>query len=196
MRIAIDLNDVVRDFSNNFLRYYCEGYDHTFNPDNFEFWTNDFKVLFPFKTDNAYYKFIYDDYAFELFGKCETCGRKLTTDLSVWMEEIQNIETDEPIEVIFVSPNEYGQSVGYSYFFISKLGPKVREVYFPIVELDVWNKCDVLITANPTLINNKPEGKKCVKINTEYNEESDADFSYRDFSKFLTDINNTKKLFD
>ena len=67
MKIAIDLNDVVRDFSNNFLKYYCEGYDHTFNPNGFEFWTNDMKTLFPFKNDRAYHRFIYDDFAFELY---------------------------------------------------------------------------------------------------------------------------------
>ena len=31
MKIAIDLNDVVRDFSNNFVKYYIEGYDHKFD---------------------------------------------------------------------------------------------------------------------------------------------------------------------
>lgn len=195
MKIAIDLNDVVRDFSNNFLKYYCEGYDHTFNPDGFEFWTNDMKVLFPFKTDSAYNRFVYDDFAFELFGKCETCGRSLTTDLSVWLREIGNIETDEKIEVMFVSTMEYGASIGYSYFFISKLGPEIREVYFPLNSLDVWDKCDVLITANPQLLENKPVGKKSVKIKTEYNDECDSDFEYRSLSKFCQDINNTEKLF-
>ena len=196
MKIAIDLNDVIRDYSNNFLKYYCEGYDHTFNPDNVEFWTNDMSAVFPFQNDRAYHRFVYDSYAFELFGKCETCGRSLTTDISIWMEEIKNIDTDEPIDVMIVSTGEYGASVGYSYFFISKLGPKVREVYFPVNQLDVWNRCDVLITANPLLIENKPEGKKCVKIKTDYNKDVDADFTYRDLSKFLTDIDNTKKLLD
>ena len=41
MKIAIDLNDVVRDFSNNFVRYYIEGYDHKFDLTDFEFWSHD-----------------------------------------------------------------------------------------------------------------------------------------------------------
>lgn len=196
MKIAIDLNDVVRDFSNNFLKYYCEGYDHTFNPEGFEFWTDNYNILFAFKNDNAYNRFVYDDYAFELFGKCETCSRSLTADLSVWMGEIKNIDVDEPIDVMFVSSREYGESIGYSYFFISKLGPEIREVYFPIESLSIWDRCDVLITANPYLLENKPEGKKSVKIKTEYNEESPSDFSYTSFSKFLKNINNTEKLLD
>ena len=194
MKIAIELNDVIRDFSNNFLRYYCEGYDHTFNPNGFEFWSNDMKVLFPFKTDNAYNRFVYNDYAFELFGKCETCGRGITKDLAVWLNEIKNIDTDEKIEIMFVSTMEYGASIGYTYFFISKLGTEIREVYFPVNSIDIWDRCDILITANPYLLDNKPEGKKSIKIRTEYNTESKSDFDYRDFSKFCEDINNTEKL--
>ena len=196
MKIAIDLNDVVRDFSNNFLKYYCEGYDHTFNPNGFEFWTNDMKTLFPFKNDRAYHRFIYDDFAFELYGKCETCGRNLTKDLAVWVNEIQNIETDEEIEVLFVSPMEYGASIGYSYFFISKLGPDIRKVYFPKDSMKVWDECDVLITANQDFLSNKPEGKKTIKIKADYNTENEADYTFSSLSKFLTDIHNTEKLLD
>ena len=39
MKIAIDLNDVVRDYSNNFVRYYLEGYNREFDLSEFEFWT-------------------------------------------------------------------------------------------------------------------------------------------------------------
>ena len=47
MKIAIDINDVVRDFSNNFVRYYIEGYDHKFDLTDFEFWSNDLSSVFP-----------------------------------------------------------------------------------------------------------------------------------------------------
>ena len=58
MKIAIDLNDVVRDFSNNFLRYYIERYNHEFDLDEFEFWTNRLNEVFPFNSENAYYNFM------------------------------------------------------------------------------------------------------------------------------------------
>jgi hypothetical protein len=196
MKIAIDLNDVLRDYSNNFLRYYCEGYDHTFNPDGLEFWTNDMQLLFEFKNDASYNRCVYEDFSCELCGKCDTCGRSVTKDFSVWMDEIKDIDTDEPIEVMIVSTKEFGQSIGYSLFFISKLGPKVREFYFPVNSMDIWDRCDVLITANPELIDNKPEGKKVIKIRTEYNTENKADYDYRDISQFMSEINNTEKLLD
>ena len=60
MKIAIDLNDVVRDFSNNFVRYYIEGYDHKFDLTDFEFWSHDLSAVFPFKSQKAYHNFIYN----------------------------------------------------------------------------------------------------------------------------------------
>ena len=65
MKIAIDLNDVIRDFSNNFLRYYIERYNHEFDLDEFEFWTNRLGDIFPFNSEAAYHNFLYNDFAFE-----------------------------------------------------------------------------------------------------------------------------------
>ena len=195
MKIAIDLNDVVRDFSNNFVRYYIEGYDHEYDLTDFEFWSNDLSVVFPFKSKQSYYNFVYNDYAFELYGKCDVCTRKLETELNDWTEKtLKDIDVDESIEVIFVSPKEYGLSIGNTYFFLSKIGTKVREVYFPTDSITVWDKCDVLITANPELLETKPEGKVSIKIKTEYNQESSADYAFKDLSTFLTNNEITENL--
>lgn len=195
MKIAIDLNDVVRDYSNNFVRYYIEGYDHTFDLSDFEFWSNDLSAVFPFKSDRSYQNFIYNDYAYELYGKCDVCTRNLGAELNDWTEKtIKEIDTDEEINVMFVSPMEYGLSIGYTYFFISKLGTKVREVYLPTDSSTIWDKCDVLITANPSLLSSKPEGKKSIKINTDYNKEVAADYSYKNLSTFLAASENIEKL--
>lgn len=195
MRIAIDINDVVRDFSNNFVRYYLEGYNREFDLSDFEFWTNDYTALFPFKSKQSYNNFVYNDYAFELFGKCGTCYRGLEQELNTWTEQtIKDIDTEEPIDIIFVSPMEYGLSIGNTYFFLSKLGTKVREVYLPIDSQTIWDTCDVLITANPNLLNTKPEGKVSIKIKTEYNNDSDANYSFNDLSGFISNPENTEKI--
>ena len=195
MKIAIDINDVVRDFSNNFVKYFIEGYNHEFDLTDFEFWSNDLSIVFPFKSKQSYYNFIYNDYAFELFGKCGVCTRKLETELNDWTEKtLKDIDTEEPIEVIFVSPKEYGLSIGNTYFFLSKIGTKIREVYFPIDSQTVWDKCDILITANPDLLKNKPENKISIKIKFDYNKDVEADYTFKDLSTFLTNEENTIKL--
>lgn len=200
MKIAIDLNDVVRDFSNNFLRYYVERYNHEFDLDDFEFWSNKMNVVFPFNSENAYYNFMYNDYAFELFGKCGVCSRNLETELNDWTEKtIKDFDLEDDIEIMFVSPLEYGLSIGNTYFFLSKLGTKIREVYFPKNSETIWDKCDVLITANPDLLECKPDCEPCkysIKIETEYNKEVKADYAFPSLSKFLSDKNNTEKLLE
>lgn len=197
MKIAIDLNDVVRDYSNNFVRYYIEGYDHEFDLTDFEFWSHNMSEVFPFKSNNSYYNFIYNDFAFELYGKCDVCTRRLETELNDWTEKtLKDMDVDEPIEVMFVSPKEFGLSIGNTFFFLSKIGTKVREVYLPTDSLTIWDKCDVLITANPELLNSKPNGKVSIKIKAEYNKESEADYTFKDLSTFLSDVENTEKLID
>lgn len=196
MRIAIDLNDVVRDYTDNFIRVYLMNYNHEYDPSQLELWTNDLQSVLPFKTDMAYQNFVYTDYTYDLFGKVDTCTRGLASELKKWVESLDEIETNEPFELLFVSPMEYGASVNYTYFFISKLGCNIREVYLPKDSSTIWDKCDVLITANPTLLDSKREGKKTIKIKKEYNAKSAGDFEYKSLSSFLNNENNVIKLFE
>ena len=58
----------------------------------------------------------------------------------------------------------------------------------------IWDRCDVLITANPTLLSSKPEGKKCVKIKTDYNDGIQGDYEYNNMLDYLSDDGNTECL--
>lgn len=197
MKIAIDLNDVLRDYTRSFAKYYKQGIDRTFDMSTIEeLTTNDMFELFPFKSIEAYHKFIYEDYSWEIYGKCETCTRTLTSDFKNWLTRtILNIDTEEPIEVMIVSPMEYGLSIPSSYFFLSKLGMPVRETYFPSDSSEIWERCDVLITANPKLLAMKPEnGKIAIRIEMDYNKESEYDYSYSTITEFFSNQNNTEKL--
>lgn len=195
MKIAIDINDVVRDYSNNFVRYYIEGYDHEFDLTDFEFWSNDMQAVFPFKSQQSYFNFVYNDFAFELYGKCGTCTKNISAELNDWVEKtVKEMDVDEDIELMFVSPMEYGLSIGNTYFFLSKIGTKIREAYFPVDSSSIWEKCDVLITANPKLLETKPEGKISIKIRADYNKESEADHTYKDLSTFITKQENLEEI--
>lgn len=196
MRIAIDLNDVLRDYTRSFAKYYKQGKDRTFDLSTLDdLYTNDLFQIFPFKSNDDYNKFVYEDYSWEIFGKSETCTRTLTSDLKVWLTRtILDIDTEEPIEVLIVSTKEYGLSVPSSYFFLSKLGVPIREVYFPTDSSRIWDKCDILITANPDLLDSKPEGKKTVRIEKDYNKESKYDATYESLTDFFSERINTEKL--
>ena len=195
MKIAIDLNDVVREYTDNFLRYYVERYNHEFDYDDFEPYTDDKEILFPFKTREAYERFTYWDYAFELYGKCPVCEKGLETAFNMWVDKtLPNIDVEESPEVIIVSPMEGGATISATYFFLSKLGVKVREVYFPKDSLTIWDKCDVLVTANPKLLEAKPNGKISIRIAKQYNEDCSADITYKTFCRFLEDNEIIEKI--
>lgn len=187
MRIAIDLNDVVRDYSDNFLKTYLMNYNREYNTENFELFTNDMKMVLPFKTNKAYETFTYVDYSYELFGKCPTCTRDLPIKLKEWLNAMRDSETESDNEIMFVSPMEWGSSIGFSYFFLSKLGCPIREVYFPIDSSTIWDKCDLLITANPMLLQMVPQDKQVIKIQKEYNKEIKADIEYSTLESYIND---------
>jgi len=195
MKVAIDINDVLRDFSNNFLKYYLDLYNHEFDLTDFEFFSNDLKLVFPFQNDDSYHRFMYDNYSFELFAKCPTCGTDTAGDLKRFVKQVvPDFKDEEGTDVILVSTMEYGASIGATYFFISKLNPSVREVYMPKDSLTIWDKCDVLITANPTLLDNKPDGKTSIKIKADYNKDCEADYTFSSFKKLVNDEEIIKKL--
>ena len=194
MVIAIDLNDVIRAYTRNFAKVYQKEYNRAFDESELEVTTNDLSEIFPFDSKEEYKRFTYQDYPYELYGKCETVDKTTSTFLNKWLEEIKNFDIDEEVEVMIVSPMEYGLTIQSSYFFLSKIGCRVRNVYFPTDSSTIWNKCDVLITANPRLLENKPEGKKTIKIVTDYNKENTADFTYDNVVDFFSEPNNTLNL--
>jgi hypothetical protein len=196
MKIAIDLNDVIRDYSDNFLRVYVTNYNREYDTDEFELWTNEMQNILPFKTKKAYQNFTYVDYAFDIFGKCDVCSRKLSVELNAWINSLKDFDLNEPIDMMVVSPMEFGESINYSYFFVSKLGCSIREVYFPMDSSTIWDKCDVLITANPKLLESKPEGKVAIRIEKDYNKDKGYDYTFKTLSEFLTNEDNTTKLIE
>lgn len=191
MKLAIDLNDVIRDYSRNFVKYFKKGINHGFSEDDVEFYTNDMMQLLPFSSEEQYRRFVYEDYPFELYGKCPAVEQNLPRDLNEWLEFTL---PEDDVEVMFISPMECDLTIQSTYSFLAKIGSRVREVYFPIDSSTVWNKCDVLITANPRFFNNKIDGKKIVKINKEYNVENDADLAYDSLSAIINDNEFLKKL--
>lgn len=191
MKIAIDLNDVIRDYSRNFVKYFKKGINHSFNEDDVEFYTNEMPILLPFQSEEQYRRFVYEDYSFELYSKCPPVDKNLPRDLNEWVEFDL---LDEDIEVMLVSPMECDLTIQSTYSFLAKIGSRIREVYFPIDSTTVWDKCDVLITANPRFLNYKKADKKVIKINKDYNKECACDMNYESLYEIIKDKNFIKKI--
>ena len=165
--------------------------NHAFNEEEVDFYTNNMQQLLPFSSDEQYRRFVYEDYPFELYSKCPAVEQNLPRDLNEWLEF--NLPEND-VEVMFVSPMECDLTIQSTYSFLAKIGSRVREVYFPIDSTTVWDKCDVLITANPRFFQNKIDGKQIVKINKPYNTENDADLVYDSLSDIINDNDFLNKL--
>ena len=199
MTIAIDINDVIRDFTRQFIKYYQKVIDPSFEIEYDDVNDFEFTNIFPFLDENGnvdinqYYRFKYEDCALEIFGRAEVMERKLPSDFNLWTQNtLKNFEADNIPEVIIVSPFEMNLSIQSTLSFLSRIGVRVREYYFPLDSQTIWDKCDVLITANPNLIKNKPEGKTVFKINAPYNKEAEALTEYT-FDSLYDIIHDEKK---
>lgn len=196
MKIAISLDDVIRAKSQSILKAYKKLNDD-FEVESVELSNNNFKELLKFDNDSSYYKFLYEDYVFEIFAEAEVTEKMIDKKLNLWHIDLNSAEElEEEVELMLYNPFEFNASIGFTHFFLSKIATRIRETFFPTVSSDVFEKCDVLITAEPKLLKNKPINKIVVKIETEYNKECDADFTYKTFGEFLDDKEIINKLIE
>jgi hypothetical protein len=94
-------------------------------------------------------------------------------------------ELRDSYEMSIVS-DEIGKSKPASLFFLSKFGCLIEKIMFysEITKNDMWNSVDILLTANPTLLLEKPENKIVVKYNTNYNKQIKSEYEINTLSEF------------
>jgi len=185
MRICFTLDDVLRGKTMQIGKVYKKYIDGDIDLDSLDFSSNEYHEIFKFDSKSEWNKFLYSDYAYEIFGEAPVTKKGVDKEFNLWHVSLQDFETDEDIEVLFANPFEFNASIGFTCFFLSKIATRVREIHFPMNSSDIWDKCDVLVTADPKLIGEKPEGKICVKIKMPYNEDLEADYTYEDLSDAL-----------
>jgi hypothetical protein len=167
LRIGIELNDVVRNINRQYLKYYQKAIDQSFDIDSIDE-KKDVLSMLKFSGQNEKDEFIYTEYPYEIFGCADSMEKNLAAGMRAWTERLSDIEDDD-VRLSFYSLEEGGLTIQATYFFLSKLGTRARKVFFPIKIDEVWEECDVVITANEKLFDNVPEGKKIVLINREKN---------------------------
>ena len=197
MRICITLDDVIRAKTKQFGKMMVKSFKISSESlSNMEITTNDLCEAFGFESRGEYNKFLYEDYPFEIFAEAPVMERMLDKNLNLWMLGILNEDGWEGTEFILANPYEFNTSIGFTCFFLSQIATRVREFYFPADSSKIWDRCDVLITANPSLLNGKPEGKTAIRIEKEYNKDCPCDYHYETLSLFLTDENIIEKLLE
>lgn len=185
-KIKISLNEVLRDFIYQF-HYTYEKYKGEFDLKNNPLLDFDLVKHFNFKSKEELYHFLYSGEAsLEIFGHADQLNENLMTHFNMFLVDIKD---DEEHEIEIVS-REYDKSIPSTLFFLSKLGCKADRIRFVKNYEDKWDNADILITANPIALQNKPQGKISVKVKCDYNLNVKADFEIDS----ILDIIKDKKL--
>ena len=208
MKIGIDINGVLRDTIGKFTQLYekhlIESSEESFmgntyeldlsgNTELIEVESNNFEYKkvsdvdsleldkhFTFKSKEEFFSFMYEDYAMELFGHAPSTEMTTFNILNDLYYELR-----EENEMMVVS-SEIGKSKPSSLFFLSKFGCLIEKVIFfsEITKNNMWNEVDVLLTADPILLLEKPVDKIVVKFNTIYNKHIDSEYEISSLSDF------------
>ena len=194
--IGVELNHVVRNINKQIIKYYAKEYAPDVDPDDIDDREDVLKTFAKFDSKYERNNFLFIDYPYEIFGCANTMEKKLAVKITNWLTDISNIE-DEDIRIIFYSMNEEAITIQSTFFFFSKIGTRVRKVIFPKSIEEVWEECDVVITARDEFFEKEiPEGKKVVLINRPFNKDckDKAFLNYDNLSEIITDEEFFNKL--
>lgn len=198
MKIGIELNNIVRDLNKQIIKYYKKDINQSFDDKNVNYNVTNVIDNIDFKSKKAKFEYMYVDYPYEIFGCAPTTHRNLAVTINNWLISLGNKE-DDSYDVKLFSLKEEALSIQSTYYFLSKIGCRVREMFFPKDGVEMWNKCDVIITLNERIINNKPEGKVVVLINKDDNKnlQGKVDLHYDSLFDLISDtefINKVKQI--
>lgn len=188
MTIGISLDEVLRDFLGKFKTVYKKEFEKDpIEPIN----TFDLNAHFPFETEDELNNFLYEEFSLELFGHPNEKHKNGIIDLNSLYNEHK-----EEHNFIIIS-KEFGNSIPATLFFLSKTSCKLRDYKFVKSNKEVWDYCDIMITANPEILSNKPENKITIKVKADYNSDIESDYEIEKIKNILeenilSNITNTK----
>ena len=192
IRIGIELNHVVRNVNKQILKYYQKDINPMLELEDIDEKDDVFKYAkFDSKADKN--EFIYIDYPYEIFGVAKPMDKDLPANMNNWLSELTNYEDDD-VEIFFYSLNEEALTIQSSYFFLSKIGTRVRKIVFPKDIKEIANQFDVVITTNKDVIDSLNNYVYKILIETGYNDDLKelVNKSY----KSLNDVINDNDLLD
>jgi hypothetical protein len=208
MRIGIDINGVLRDTIDKFDQIYekhmiekdtDEILNQTYDLDmsgnttlvelessNFEYKkiseVSSLNLIdhYSFKSGEELFSFLYEEFSMEIFGHAPSTEMTTFNILNELYFELRDNNK------LLVVSNEIGKSKPSTLFFLSKFGCLIEKVLFfsELTKNDMWDDVDVLLTANPDLLLEKPQNKIVVKYNTNYNKQIESEFEINSLSEF------------
>lgn len=210
-RIGIEINGVLRDTIGKFTQVYekhmieeSDDGNKTYEidlsgnteentvEDNFEYKIiSDVTSLelmshFAFKDSDELYSFMYEDFVMQIFGHAGSTETFTFNELNDFY-----INFRDEYEIIIVS-DEMGRSKPASLFFLSKFGCLIENIkfYSNSTLQNMWDGLDILVSANPKLIENAPNNKTVIKYKTLYNKDVTCEYEIDELKKLNEIIKN------
>lgn len=184
MKIAISINEVLRDFIGQ-LTYTYEKYIGDIDISEGDVTNFNLIEFFEFEDINKLNSFLYLESPLEIFGHADQMSDGLMNHFNNF---IMDMIDDEEHDVELVS-REIDKSIPSTYFFLSKTSCRANKIRFVKHNDEEWGDVDVLITANPIALEAKPSGKISVKVNASYNKDTHSDYSIDSILDFIKDEN-------
>jgi hypothetical protein len=138
----------------------------------------DLSTHFSFPSKDELYSFMYEEYTMELFGHAPSTEM---LSFNILNDVYYNLR--DSYDLMIVS-DEIGRSKPSSLFFLSKFGCLLEKIIFysEVTKNYMWNDVDILLTANPDLLLNKPDNKIVIKFITEYNKHITSEYEIMSLS--------------
>lgn len=189
MIIGISINEVLRDQIGQFI-YTYEKYIQKTDIKESDVTSINFNDFFEFESIDEYNKFLYLEAPLEIFGHADLI---LDGVMAHFNNFLMDIKDDEEHEIILTS-KEINKSIPATFFFLSKTGCRIEKINFVQNSINEWDNVDILITANPEALKNKPEGKISVKVKAPYNSDMSGDYEIESILEFIKDENFRNKV--
>lgn len=198
MKIAISINEVLRDYIGQFIYTYekyivpeLEKEGKKYSEVEIEDVTS-FNLLdhFEFGDINRLNTFLYKEAPLEIFGHADLMSDGLMIHFNRFLSDIKD---DEEHEIELVS-REVDKSIPSTFFFLSKTACLIDKIRFVKDNEDEWGDADVLITSNPISLSKKPNSKISVKINSSYNHDVKGDYELNSILEFINDEDLRNKI--
>jgi hypothetical protein len=189
MKIGISINEVLRDFIGQ-LAYTYNKYIEETNIKEGEVTNFNLIEFFKFKSIEDLNKFMYLEAPLEIFGHADQMSDGLMNHFNQFL---MDMEDDGEHEIELVS-KEANKSIPSTFFFLSKTGCRIDKIRFVKDSKNEWDGLDVLITANPDALKNKPSGKIGIKIKSSYNQDVKTDSELDSVLEFFKDENLRNKI--
>lgn len=190
MKISITLNEVLRDFLSQ-LSYSYEKYIGQTDVKKEDITSYNFIDYFKFDTIDKFNHFLYFEAPLEIFGHADQLYDGLMSKFNAFLSDIEEEDEEHQVELV---NREVDKAIPSTLFFLSKTGAKIKNIRFVSNYEDAWDNTDVLITACPKILENKPEDKISVKVNAPYNKNSAADYTIESILDFINDANLRNKI--